>query len=153
MVEILSVVILALVMTRLYLDQRDRRIPCEMVRRRRVWRSSAAALACVLLLAECPDPLDLHLTDLFAATSVPIAHGHNVVNVILVDYRGLDTLGEISVVMTAGIAIFALIRMRGGGRQTGIGAKPRTRGTDVGRGGPRHEYGDLPHGRADDLPS
>ena len=54
---------------------------------------------------------------------MPIAHGRNVVNVILVDYRGLDTLGEISVVMTAGIAIFALIRMRGGGPQMGIGAK------------------------------
>lgn len=29
---------------------------------------------------------------------------------ILVDYRGLDTLGEISVVMTAGIAVLALLR-------------------------------------------
>jgi multicomponent Na+:H+ antiporter subunit A len=46
--------------------------------------------------------------------------------VILVDYRGLDTLGEISVVMTAGIAILALIRIRGGGPQTGIGAVPKT---------------------------
>ena len=55
---------------------------------------------------------DSRLSDLFAATSVPIAHGHNIVNVILVDYRGLDTLGEISVVMGAGIAIMALLRSR-----------------------------------------
>jgi multicomponent Na+:H+ antiporter subunit A len=46
----------------------------------------------------------------FLENSVPIAHGHNVVNVILVDFRGLDTLGEISVVMTAGIAVLALLR-------------------------------------------
>ena len=43
---------------------------------------------------------------------MPIAHGHNIVNVILVDYRGFDTLGEISVVMAAGIAIMALLRRR-----------------------------------------
>ncbi len=32
-------------------------------------------------------------------------------NVIIVDFRGLDTLGEIAVVMVAGLAILALIRM------------------------------------------
>ncbi|MCB1463835.1 MAG: hypothetical protein KDJ90_15770, partial [Nitratireductor sp.] len=32
--------------------------------------------------------------------------------VIIVDFRGLDTLGEISVVMVAGLAIVALIRIR-----------------------------------------
>jgi len=41
---------------------------------------------------------------------VPIAHGRNIVNVILVDFRGLDTLGEIAVVLTAGIAVLALLR-------------------------------------------
>ena len=33
---------------------------------------------------------------------------------IIVDFRGLDTLGEISVVMIAGLAILALIRMTSG---------------------------------------
>ena len=42
-----------------------------------------------------------------------IAHGRNIVNVIIVDFRGLDTLGEIAVVMIAGLAILALIRMTG----------------------------------------
>jgi multicomponent Na+:H+ antiporter subunit A len=44
--------------------------------------------------------------------SVLHAHGHNIVNVILVDFRGLDTLGEISVVMGAGVAIMALLQAR-----------------------------------------
>lgn len=126
MVEVLSVVILALVMTRLHLNQGDRRMLEPAI------RDGAVALVCavgisMLLLVVLQTPLDMHLTDLFAATSVPVAHGHNVVNVILVDYRGLDTLGEISVVMTAGIAIFALIRMRGGGPQTGVGLLKRKR--------------------------
>ena len=41
-----------------------------------------------------------------------IAHGRNIVNVIIVDFRGLDTLGEIAVVMVAGLSILALIRIR-----------------------------------------
>jgi multicomponent Na+:H+ antiporter subunit A len=109
MVEVLSVVILALVMTRLDLDRTDGR-PFED------WaRDGALALLCGvgltgLLWAVLDQPFDLRLSEFFNANSVPAAHGHNVVNVILVDFRGLDTLGEIAVVMTAGIAILALIR-------------------------------------------
>lgn len=33
-------------------------------------------------------------------------------NVIIVDFRGTDTLGEIAVVMITGLAILALIRIR-----------------------------------------
>ena len=41
--------------------------------------------------------------------------GSNVVNVILVDLRALDTLGEVSVVAMAALAVLTLIRMRGRG--------------------------------------
>ncbi len=44
--------------------------------------------------------------------SAPLAHGHNVVNVILVDFRGYDTLGEITVLATAAIGVYALLRVR-----------------------------------------
>jgi multicomponent Na+:H+ antiporter subunit A len=43
---------------------------------------------------------------------VPLTHGHNVVNVILVDFRGYDTLGEITVLATAAIGVYALLRVR-----------------------------------------
>ena len=56
---------------------------------------------------------DAALSNFFAAHSKAIAHGRNIVNVIIVDFRGLDTLGEISVVMIAGLAILTLIRMTG----------------------------------------
>ncbi|MFB6201582.1 MAG: hydrogen gas-evolving membrane-bound hydrogenase subunit E [Halorhabdus sp.] len=38
--------------------------------------------------------------------------GGNIVNVILVDFRGFDTMGEISVVAMAALAVLTLIRMR-----------------------------------------
>jgi multicomponent Na+:H+ antiporter subunit A len=48
---------------------------------------------------------------------VPEAHGRNVVNVILVDFRALDTLGEIAVVMLSLLAALPLLQaLRGRGR-------------------------------------
>ncbi|WP_134678442.1 monovalent cation/H+ antiporter subunit A [Paracoccus ravus] len=41
-------------------------------------------------------------------TSYKLGGGHNVVNVILVDFRGYDTFGEITVLGIAALAIFAL---------------------------------------------
>lgn len=43
-----------------------------------------------------------------AERSLSDAHGRNVVNVILVDFRGLDTLGEITVLSIAGLGVVAL---------------------------------------------
>ena len=45
----------------------------------------------------------------FLDNSVPGGGGTNVVNVILVDFRGFDTLGEITVLAIAAIGIFALL--------------------------------------------
>lgn len=43
------------------------------------------------------------------ARSLPEAHGKNVVNVILVDFRALDTLGEICVLAIAGLGVAGLL--------------------------------------------
>jgi len=48
----------------------------------------------------------------FTQNSMDLAHGKNIVNVILVDFRGLDTLGEITVLMVAGIGVFSLIKLK-----------------------------------------
>jgi multicomponent K+:H+ antiporter subunit A len=45
----------------------------------------------------------------FLRTSLPEGGGANVVNVILVDYRGYDTMGEITVLGIAGVVIYALL--------------------------------------------
>ncbi|ABE58260.1 monovalent cation/H+ antiporter subunit A [Chromohalobacter israelensis] len=49
------------------------------------------------------------ISDFFLDNSVPGGGGHNVVNVILVDFRGFDTLGEITVLCIAGIGIYKLL--------------------------------------------
>ncbi|PXX98504.1 monovalent cation/H+ antiporter subunit A [Halomonas sp. LBP4] len=49
------------------------------------------------------------ISGFFLDNSVPGGGGHNVVNVILVDFRGFDTLGEITVLALAGLAIFKLL--------------------------------------------
>lgn len=51
----------------------------------------------------------LSISNFFMENSVPGGGGHNVVNVILVDFRGFDTLGEITVLALAGLAIFKLL--------------------------------------------
>lgn len=55
-------------------------------------------------------PLDRSLTTYFEQSSWPDAFGRNIVNVILVDFRALDTFGEIAVVLTAAIGAIALLR-------------------------------------------
>ncbi|MGD2198859.1 Na+/H+ antiporter subunit A [Lysinibacillus fusiformis] len=48
----------------------------------------------------------------YEETVYSLAGGGNIVNVILVDYRGFDTLFEITVLAIAGMAIFAMIKLR-----------------------------------------
>ena len=113
MVETLSVVILALVMTRLRLSPADHRPAGQL------FVDATIAAACgigftLLLLKSVEAPFDTLLTDFFNAYSKVVAHGANVVNVVIVDFRGTDTLGEIAVVMITGLAVLALIRVRAG---------------------------------------
>jgi multicomponent K+:H+ antiporter subunit A len=49
------------------------------------------------------------IADFFLAQSKPGGGGYNVVNVILVDFRGYDTFGEITVLGIAALGIYALI--------------------------------------------
>jgi multicomponent Na+:H+ antiporter subunit A len=113
MVETLAVVILALVMTRLKLTASDHRSTRDKM------VDGSLSLACgtgfgLYLLAVTQQPFDPFISDFFAQYSKIVAHGTNVVNVILVDFRGTDTLGEIAVVMVTGLAVLSLIRIRTG---------------------------------------
>jgi multicomponent Na+:H+ antiporter subunit A len=61
-------------------------------------------------------PADPVLPAWFAENSLPRAFGQNIVNVILVDFRALDTFGEIAVVAFSALAAWPLllkIRERG----------------------------------------
>lgn len=111
MVETLSVVILALVMTRLNLRPTDHRPAMHRIMDASIGAACGLGFG-AMLLKSTQVPFNNMLTDFFNAYSKVIAHGHNVVNVIIVDFRGTDTMGEIAVVVVTGLAILALIRIR-----------------------------------------
>ena len=79
----------------------------------RAW-SGAVAVAggigvALLAFAMMTRSLPASISDFHLAQSKPGGGGTNVVNVILVDFRGFDTFGEIIVLGIAALAIFALL--------------------------------------------
>lgn len=104
-VEILVVVFMAIAMVKL---PRSGNIP---------FRPLDATISVVLgvgvtttMLMVLGTDIDLKLTRFFEEKSVPDALGHNIVNVILVDFRGLDTMGETAVIAIAAIAAYAVLK-------------------------------------------
>ena len=72
----------------------------------------AAAAGASMFLVMSVVTLEPHsraTADFYAARSLAEAHGRNIVNVILVDFRALDTLGEISVLAAAALGVTALL--------------------------------------------
>lgn len=65
-----------------------------------------------LVLAATAVETESRLTDFYAENSYVVAHGRNTVNVILVDFRGLDTMVEITVLAVAAIGVYALLKLR-----------------------------------------
>lgn len=62
-----------------------------------------------ILWAITAQPLQSQLKEFYAENSHTEAHGRNMVNVILVDFRVLDTFGESIVVAIAALGVFALV--------------------------------------------
>lgn len=110
MVETLSAVLFGIAMLRL---------PGMVERRPRARKilhggiAIAAGLSVTLIiLAVTSHPLDRHITSYFEASSYALAHGLNIVNVILVDFRAFDTFGELTVILLASIGAYALLKRR-----------------------------------------
>jgi multicomponent Na+:H+ antiporter subunit A len=113
------------------------------------WRDAALALAAgavmtALVLVGTPEnypPISAYFVD----HSVTGGHGRNVVNVILVDFRGLDTLGEITVLAVAGVGVYALLKLRrsadGEREPSPAGRAPARAGDGLPREGPDGEAG------------
>jgi multicomponent K+:H+ antiporter subunit A len=66
----------------------------------------AAALAYAVMTRPLPDTISSY----FMENAWPQGGGTNVVNIIIVDFRAFDTLGEISVLAVVGVAVYALLR-------------------------------------------
>jgi len=69
------------------------------------------ALITVIMSVISSTSLDMGLSEYLVQNSYTEAQGHNVVNVILVDFRGVDTMGEITVLTIAAIGVYVLMRM------------------------------------------
>ncbi len=116
MVETLTVILLVLVLHKLPKFGRLRST------QQRIRDGGLAILAggmmTALVLASFGLNLPSDVASQYAANSVPSAYGRNVVNVILVDFRALDTLGEIVVVAVAAFGVYALLRLKPAGAET-----------------------------------
>ena len=149
LVETLTVIVLALVLTRLpsaLLRDGEARGRSRLAL---VIAATAGAAFSALLLAVTQTPFDRHLSDFFDAASYPDALGSNVVNVILVDFRAIDTLGEIFVLAVAATGAYALLRRLGPRPEPEIAyAAPRGSADPAGDGEPSDAG--TPGGRAAD---
>jgi multicomponent Na+:H+ antiporter subunit A len=75
-------------------------------------------IAGVLLAVATTETAPL-LREYFAEFGPTLGHGRNIVNVILVDFRAFDTLGEITVLATAAIGVHGMLRFAVDGRSDG----------------------------------
>ncbi len=57
-------------------------------------------------------PPNEHISPTYLAKSLEETNTPNVVTAVLADYRGFDTLGETTVIFTAGVACWMLLRRR-----------------------------------------
>ena len=117
-IETLTIILFVLVIYRL---PRFASLSTPSARRRdAVVAVAVGALMTALVLVATGSGLTSRVAGYYAERSLAAAHGRNVVNVILVDFRGLDTLGEITVLAAAAIGIWALTGLR-----LGADARPR----------------------------
>jgi multicomponent K+:H+ antiporter subunit A len=127
LVEVITVLLLLLAM--FFLPQRSQ--PESSLARRAMDAGialAAGAGAAVLALAMMLAPGDT-LSGYYLEQAKPGGGGYNVVNVILVDFRALDTLGEITVLGIAAFAIVAILdRIELAGRPMDWDGRPWTVG-------------------------
>ena len=108
-VETLVTVIVAVVLLKLPDFRNEVQTPGPKRLRNGVVAVTVGVSVTLVLLAVTGSPPQPELREYFEQTAVPGGQGRNIVNVILVDFRALDTLGEISVLAIAGAAVFALL--------------------------------------------
>lgn len=110
LIEVLTVILLVLVFFRV---KPDPAAANEDVRRwvgRWALALGMGVFGAGLVLASYFYQVGPSISPYFVENSLPLGQGGNVVNVILVDFRGYDTLGEITVLGLAAIGGYAVLR-------------------------------------------
>ncbi|MBN9033627.1 monovalent cation/H+ antiporter subunit A [Rhizobium sp. YJ-22] len=115
LVEVVTTVLILLGLR--WLPKREERIDesVTFTARLRRLRDLGIAVACgvgmsVLAYAVMTLPVPDAIANYFLERAYSEGGGRNVVNVILVDFRGFDTLGEITVLAIVALTVFALLR-------------------------------------------
>src|SRR5690606_34331862 len=114
-VEVMTMVLFLLGLR--WLPRRNEQVPHDderrawWRRRRDILIAGAAGLGMTILsYALLTRESTLSISPFFIEQALPAGGGHNVVNVMLVDFRAFDTLGEITVLGLVGLTVFALLR-------------------------------------------
>ena len=117
-VETLTVILFVLVLYKLPTFETKDSTPTRL--RNVVVSLLVGAMMTGLVLAANAIPASTHVTDFYSENSYVLAKGHNIVNVILVDFRGLDTMVEITVLSVAAVGVYALIHTRKQQQETAV---------------------------------
>jgi multicomponent K+:H+ antiporter subunit A len=116
-VDILTVVVLVLALTRLPREQRQRaellvaqQSRADVVRDALIATASGAVVAFVTLVALSSRPRESAVTPFYEEAAKSMTSAKDIVGAIIVDFRALDTLVEIAVFSLAGLGIYMLLR-------------------------------------------
>ncbi|MCL4464516.1 MAG: DUF4040 domain-containing protein [Chloroflexi bacterium] len=109
LIEVLSVVLFALVFVYM-LPFSKAQVRKAFVARDVVIAGAVGVLVTTLMLTITSYPAYSSIRDFYVQASETLAGGKNVVNVIIVDFRGYDTMGEIVVLSISAIALFSLVK-------------------------------------------
>ena len=115
-IDTLTVILFVLVLYRLprYLRLSDR------LSRTRDWllATGFGLMISLVALAAVESKSQRATSEYFSENAYLLAKGKNIVNVILVDFRGSDTLVEITVLAVAAVGVFSLLKLRLKSRKT-----------------------------------
>jgi multicomponent Na+:H+ antiporter subunit A len=107
LIETLGIVAFVLVLRHLPMD-----FPRQPFRSSQLVRAAigvlVGAVVFVFALTASDNRTERPVSDAYLEQALPEAEGNNVVNVIIVDFRGFDTLGEITVLVVAALGVGAL---------------------------------------------
>ncbi len=110
LIEVLTVVLLVLVFYRIPRQAQRVPIPPLILIRNFIVAGAVGVFGFIFVLINARPPQWERISSYFFQESIPGGHGGNVVNVILVDFRGFDTMGEIAVLSIAAVGAYLLLR-------------------------------------------
>ena len=109
-IDTLTVVLFVFVLFNLpsFINQANTRV----VLRDTIVAITFGALLSLIAIRVLQVPTSIDISNFYAEFAYKLAKGKNVVNVILVDFRGFDTMFEIVVLSIAALGVYSLIKLR-----------------------------------------